>query len=187
MWEIQPKGPPYRILRSGIPLEIEIRPAPPMSIVLFAMLFTPLWVAGSIVVLLAMMQQDVPRWFLVLWLTIWLFAGGYNLVVMWWMVAGREHLIWDRTGLLRRLRLGPFSLQWRYRAAHIRNLRVEVGPPPLRTRGGRAILPPRIAFDYGDRVVYVGLGLPQWAAEEIVQRVLQVLPEMGQNRKNTLY
>ena len=107
MWNVKPKGPPYRILRSGIPLEIEIRPTPPTSIVIFAILFTPLWVAGSVVVLLAMMQQDVPRWFLALWLTIWLFAGGYNLLVMWWMVAGREHLIWSRTGLVRKLRLGP--------------------------------------------------------------------------------
>ncbi len=53
MWEVQPKGPPYRILRSGIPLEIEIRPAPPTSIVIFAILFTLLWVAGSVVVLLS--------------------------------------------------------------------------------------------------------------------------------------
>ncbi len=85
MWEVEPKGPPYRILRSGIPLEIEIRPAPPISIVIFAILFTPLWVAGSVIVLLGMMQQDGPRWFLALWLTIWLFAGGYNTnsPIMW--------------------------------------------------------------------------------------------------------
>ena len=179
MWKVKPKGPPYRILRSGIPLEIEIRPAPPISIVVLAALFTPLWLVGGLVVTYMLQQQDAPRWFLAFWLLAWLLGGGFNLTVLWWTILGREHLIWSRTGLVRKLRLGPFSPRWRYQASHIRNLRVEVGPPLWRQRGGKAVLIPRIAFDYGGQVVYIGLGLTEQAAREIVQRVLRTFPEFG--------
>ena len=110
MWEVRPKAPPYRIVRSGIPLEIEIRPPRPWYIAVFVGLFTVVWIVGTVAIIYTIIQHrsTLERWgFLALWLLGWLVVGGLNLVISWWMLVGKECLVWNRTGLTRGLYLGP--------------------------------------------------------------------------------
>lgn len=90
------------IYKNGHSIEIHIPTKKSWPAVIFLMAWLGGWLMGEVTAISQIFDEDSPGFakaFLFVWITMWTVGGGFALVVLLWLVAGREVIVVD-SGIL---------------------------------------------------------------------------------------
>ncbi|MBN9419774.1 hypothetical protein ABS71_02695 [bacterium SCN 62-11] len=143
----------------------------------FFLLFIGFWLCGWATGWVAVAQQLVSgkgSLFEFAWLGAWTVGGCFAFLAWLWTLAGREVILWNVSGLVHRLEIGPFSRSYEYEGREIQNLRYSEdaqsrrnGPGPW---GGN------LRFDYGAKTHAFGLGVDEAEGKQILDALQRARP-----------
>ena len=169
--------PKMRSLVKETPRGVRVTMPAPRSI--FSLLFLPLWLVawafGEVSVILFLAKGiEGELGFVLVWLILWTLGGGFTLLTLLRMLAGKERL--ELEGDVMRHRYEIFGIGWsrEYELRHVQNLRVASPGGGMPTawlgfgEGGGLI-----AFDYGAKTIRAGDGLDEAEARQIIARLQQ--------------
>jgi hypothetical protein len=143
------------------------------------------WAFGLVMVSHQLLHptEGTPMLFLAAWLGGWVIGGGFAILLLLWMLAGRERITVTNDAF--RIRREAFALGWsrNYALSAVKNLRVVESPPPTPFGFGRrdpfGLTSGPFAFDYGARSKMFGAGLDVAEARTLLSRILAAMPALS--------
>lgn len=135
---------------------------------------------------------NTDRWFVIVWMTVWVAGGGFAAFTFVWMLFGREIIELGPDQLILQRRLLGIRRSRAYDLANVKELRVGVVVPPLfdgnmfqRLLGGGASRRPDISrtwemwgltggpitFDCGPKTVRCGACLDEAEGKMVIERL----------------
>ena len=144
------------------------------------------WLFGEVTAVSQLIRSHSSHWahikgsgpigvnlFMMIWLAGWTVGGGFALIAWLWNLVGAERVQlgpWTLTTTRQVLGIGPTR---DYKLGSVSNLRINMGlsnasfrASPFQMMNGGTI-----AFDYGAKTFYFGVGIDEAEAQQIVERL----------------
>jgi hypothetical protein len=143
------------------------------------------WAFGLVAVTHQLLHptEHTPRLFLAAWLGGWILGGGFAILALSWMLAGRERVTVANDALTIRREVSALGWSRHYELSAVRNLRVVDNPLPtpfgFDRRDPFGLSSGPFVFDYGARSRTFGAGLDVAEARMLLSRMLAAKPALS--------
>jgi len=170
-----------QVERTGLGLAITIPARKNWFAIPFLLFWLIGWLFGEVTVTAELLANNpnTPDLFLVVWLLMWTMGGGFAIVALFWMLAGK-HIITQLPGFLRvENKVFGWGTQKDYDISKIRNFRpLNLTKSSLFSFGWNMELwgfgKGHIAFDYGMKTIKIAPFIDEPEAQYIIEKFREV-------------